>query len=90
MHWSRIGRFVEAYYCMRRAHCVCLGHRVCVVRDLVDPVADERLANFVVNSHINSHPRARAAASYRVIFIARTVYSTAWYIACITVFYLKM
>ena len=33
-----------------------------MVRDLVDPVADERLANFVVNSHINSHPHTRAAA----------------------------
>merc|ERR1719233_1047002 len=29
---------------------------LCVVRDTVDPVADERLANFVVSSHIRHHP----------------------------------
>ncbi|KAI8826242.1 MCM2/3/5 family-domain-containing protein [Fimicolochytrium jonesii] len=29
---------------------------LCVVRDLADPVVDERLAQFVVNSHIRSHP----------------------------------
>lgn len=29
---------------------------VCVVRDLVNPEADERLATFVVDSHIRSHP----------------------------------
>ncbi|CAG8679317.1 6491_t:CDS:10, partial [Acaulospora morrowiae] len=29
---------------------------LCVVKDTVDPFADEILANFVVNSHIRSHP----------------------------------
>ncbi|QPG73425.1 MCM DNA helicase complex subunit [Brettanomyces nanus] len=29
---------------------------VCVVRDLVNPEADERLASFVIDSHIRSHP----------------------------------
>lgn len=31
---------------------------LCVVRDLVDPTVDERLARFVVGSHIRSHPKA--------------------------------
>jgi DNA replication licensing factor MCM2 len=31
---------------------------LCVVRDTVDPVDDERLARFVVESHIRSHPNA--------------------------------
>lgn len=29
---------------------------LCVVRDTADPVIDEALARFVVNSHIRSHP----------------------------------
>ena len=29
---------------------------LCVVRDTVDPVDDERLARFVVASHIRNHP----------------------------------
>ena len=29
---------------------------LCTVRDLVDPVQDEQLASFVVDSHIRSHP----------------------------------
>ncbi|KAL7666752.1 DNA replication licensing factor MCM2 [[Candida] zeylanoides] len=29
---------------------------LCVVRDLVDPESDERLASFVVDSHMRSHP----------------------------------
>jgi DNA replication licensing factor MCM2 len=29
---------------------------LCVVRDTVDPTEDERLANFVVNSHARAHP----------------------------------
>ncbi|CAK7893230.1 DNA replication licensing factor Mcm2p [[Candida] anglica] len=29
---------------------------LCVVRDLVDPEVDERLASFVVDSHMRSHP----------------------------------
>ena len=29
---------------------------LCVVKDTVDPVADELLAKFVVGSHLRSHP----------------------------------
>jgi DNA replication licensing factor MCM2 len=29
---------------------------LCVIRDIVDPVNDEKLADFVVGSHANSHP----------------------------------
>lgn len=29
---------------------------LCVVRDLINPVTDEQLAEFVVNSHCKSHP----------------------------------
>lgn len=29
---------------------------LCTVRDTVDPVIDEQLAKFVINSHIRSHP----------------------------------
>lgn len=31
---------------------------LCVVRDIVDPVQDQRLAEFVVGSHAASHPEA--------------------------------
>jgi len=31
---------------------------LCVVRDTVDPIDDERLARFVVSSHICNHPNA--------------------------------
>jgi DNA replication licensing factor MCM2 len=34
---------------------------LCVVRDTVDPEDDERLANFVVNSHARAHPEVAAA-----------------------------
>jgi DNA replication licensing factor MCM2 len=33
---------------------------LCVVRDTVDPTEDERLANFVVNSHGRAHPCANS------------------------------
>jgi DNA replication licensing factor MCM2 len=33
-----------------------LADILCVVRDTVDPVLDERLATHVINSHIESHP----------------------------------
>ncbi|ANZ76184.1 BA75_03085T0 [Komagataella pastoris] len=36
---------------------------LCVVRDLVDPAVDERLAKFVVDSHIRSHPNDDASDS---------------------------
>ena len=29
---------------------------LCVVKDVVDPVSDKRLASFVVNSHMRAHP----------------------------------
>lgn len=35
---------------------------LCVVRDTVDPAEDERLANFVVNSHGRAHPVMNSAA----------------------------
>ncbi len=31
---------------------------LCVVKDVVDPVLDERLAEFVVSSHMRAHPDA--------------------------------
>lgn len=34
---------------------------LCVVKDMVDPVIDERLARFVVGSHIRSHPTGISA-----------------------------
>ncbi|KAL1506921.1 hypothetical protein AB1Y20_007785 [Prymnesium parvum] len=34
---------------------------ICVVKDTVDPITDERLAEFVVNSHRRSHPHADAS-----------------------------
>merc|ERR1712106_304780 len=34
---------------------------LCVVRDTVDPLADEHLARFVVASHMKNHPRATQA-----------------------------
>ncbi|KAL2358463.1 minichromosome maintenance protein MCM [Cryomyces antarcticus] len=36
---------------------------LCVVRDTVDPAEDERLANFVVNSHGRAHPVNAAGAA---------------------------
>ena len=35
---------------------------LCVVKDVVDPVQDENLAKFVVNSHIRSHPGNQQAS----------------------------
>lgn len=35
---------------------------LCVVRDIVDPVQDQRLAEFVVGSHAASHPEAEEEA----------------------------
>ena len=34
---------------------------LCVIKDTVDPVNDEKLAEFVVGSHARSHPDDRAA-----------------------------
>ena len=38
---------------------------LCVVKDTVDPVSDERLANFVVSSHRRSHPNQAENAEVR-------------------------
>ncbi len=35
---------------------LCRFDILCVVKDKVDPVADEMLANFVIDSHMRSHP----------------------------------
>lgn len=37
---------------------------ICVVRDKFDPIADERLADFVVRSHKKCHPRAQETGDY--------------------------
>lgn len=36
---------------------------MCVVKDVIDPVLDERLARFVVGSHVRSHPRFEASGA---------------------------
>jgi len=33
---------------------------LCVLQDIVDPIVDEKLALFVVDSHMRSHPHANA------------------------------
>ncbi|MCP9264032.1 DNA helicase [Dirofilaria immitis] len=40
---------------------------LCVVRDTVDPVEDERLANFVVDSHRKHHPNTKKSQKRREI-----------------------
>ena len=40
-------------------HAICRFDILCVVKDVVDPVSDGKLANFVVSSHIRSHPSAQ-------------------------------
>ncbi len=37
---------------------------LCVVKDVVDPVSDGKLANFVVSSHIRSHPSAQVRGAW--------------------------
>jgi DNA replication licensing factor MCM2 len=44
---------------------------LCVVRDTVDPVEDERLASYVVSSHVRSHPNYTAAVSAGDAGVAR-------------------
>jgi DNA replicative helicase MCM subunit Mcm2 (Cdc46/Mcm family) len=36
---------------------------LCVLQDIVDPIIDEQLAYFVVNSHIRSHPDTEFGAN---------------------------
>lgn len=45
---------------------------ILVVRDVVDPVADENLARFVVQSHVMSHPQFPAASRAAVAAAAAT------------------
>jgi DNA replication licensing factor MCM2 len=40
----------------RQCHTANLLDVMCVVRDVVNPLSDEHLANFVVKSHMRSHP----------------------------------
>lgn len=44
----------------KRAHALPPGPRsfdiMCVIRDQVDPIQDQRLAEFVVGSHMRNHP----------------------------------
>ena len=40
---------------------------LCVIRDHVDPVKDEQLADFVVSSHMASHPNFDAVASAHLL-----------------------
>lgn len=39
-----------------RVICCCRFDVLCVVKDVVDPVSDRRLAKFVVSSHTRAHP----------------------------------
>ena len=41
---------------------MCRFDILCVVKDVVDPVSDGKLADFVVSSHIRSHPTAVVSA----------------------------
>ena len=45
--------WVDMPYCTEAA---CRFDILCVVKDVVDPVSDKRLASFVVNSHMRAHP----------------------------------
>ena len=53
---SRIGCTPDASSDMTIKCVSCRFDILCVVKDKVDPVADEMLANFVVGSHMRSHP----------------------------------
>merc|ERR1712223_1486143 len=48
---------------------------LCVVRDTVDPAQDEHLAQFVVASHMSSHPRAEEADVERMETIEKKLAS---------------
>jgi len=43
---------------------------LCVVRDIVDPVKDEMLARFVVNSHVKNHPNTELGENEEEILAA--------------------
>ena len=40
---------------------------LCVVKDVIDKVADEKLATFVINSHIMSHPYYRSDENIKLV-----------------------
>lgn len=52
---SRFGKRCS-YSFRAKSHAIIFADILCVVRDLVDPVLDERLADFVLQSHTRSHP----------------------------------
>lgn len=52
---SRFGKYLKYNYSIY-INISLLKDILCTVRDLVDPVQDEQLASFVVDSHIRSHP----------------------------------
>ena len=60
--FGRIGaRHAGPVACCAATHactcgCLCRFDILCVVKDKVDPVGDEMLASFVVDSHMRSHP----------------------------------
>lgn len=52
---------------------------ICVVRDTVEPLRDEHLARFVVQSHMRSHPDAGDAAATRAEAEAKVLpFSVDW------------
>ena len=53
---SRMGCVPDASSDLMMKCFLCRFDILCVVKDKVDPVADEMLANFVVGSHMRSHP----------------------------------
>ena len=52
----------------QRLMCRCRFDILCVVKDVVDPVSDGKLADFVVSSHIRSHPSAQASTRVLSLF----------------------
>lgn len=45
---------------------------LCVVRDTVDPIEDERLARFVVESHMRHHPNAVGEDGQAAVLVLMT------------------
>ena len=50
----------------------CTTDILCVVKDVVDPVLDERLATFVVDSHFKSHPLEKANHAHEAVVPVET------------------
>ncbi|KAG9301270.1 hypothetical protein G9A89_012653 [Geosiphon pyriformis] len=40
---------------------------LCVVKDLIDPIIDEKLADFVIKSHMRSHPEAESSIDNQLV-----------------------